>query len=82
MPLDANLLSQLITTNVGQLGSDSSETNQQYNEGVKKLADAIAKAVVQHITTAGIVEIPAGAVIVVTPQGNGNNPAPVMGVIK
>lgn len=82
MPLNANLLSQLIISNVGRLNSDSSETNAQFDEGIKKLADAIASGVVDHITQAGIVEIPVGAITVVTPQGNGSNIAPVMGMIK
>lgn len=82
MPLSSDVLAKLIETNIGTLNSDSSETNQQFLEGTQRLADAIAKAVVQHITTAGIVEIPIGGVNVVTPQGNGTNPAPVIGAIK
>lgn len=85
MPLNAQALSQLIVTNLGQLGSDDDATNQQYNEGVKKIADAVAKAVVTHITSSAQVTIPTGAVVVATAGSpaaqTGANTAPALGTI-
>lgn len=86
MPLSDSQLSQLIVANMGQLGSDSSETNKAYDDGIKKLADAVAKAVVTHITSSGMVVIQAGTISVAGSNGGGLvtcvNPAPVNGVIQ
>lgn len=68
MALNDAILSQLIVANMGALGSDNAEVNQSYDEGIKKLADAIASAVVSHITSAAVVNTqvvgtsPSGAV--------------------
>lgn len=85
MALDANALSALIVTNMGQLGSDSTEANAQFDKGTKELADAIAKAVVTHLQTSAQVSIPTGAVVVATAGSpaaqTGANTAPAIGVI-
>lgn len=74
-------LSAKIVANMGNLGGDSKEANAQYDEGIKKIADAVAKAVVECLTTEAEVFIPTGAVAVVgTP--NASNPAPVLGKIQ
>lgn len=85
MPLSAPALSALIIKEFGTLGSDSAETNTQYDEGTKKLADCIANAVVQHITSSAQVIVPAG--IPVSTAGSptaqtGATTAPAQGTIK
>lgn len=75
MPLSDSALSQLIQANMGQLGSDSKEVNQQYQDGIKKLADAIASAVVTHITSNAQVNIAPSSISV---TGMGNSGAPVV----
>lgn len=55
MALSDAILSQLIIANMGTLGSDNAEVNKSYDEGIKKLADAIASAVVSHITSSAMV---------------------------
>lgn len=85
MPLSAPALSALIVKEFGDLGSDSPETNAQYAEGTKKLADCIANAVVQAITTQAQVTIPAG--IPVATAGSpaaqtGATTAPAIGTIS
>lgn len=85
MALNAEALSSLIVANIGALGSDSQECNTSFDEGTKKLADAIANAVVSHITTSAVVTIPTGAVIVATAGSpaaqTGANTAPATGII-
>lgn len=85
MPLTAPALSALIVKEFGDLGSDSPEANAQYIEGSKKIADAVANAVVQAITTQAQVIIPAG--IPVATAGSpaaqtGATTAPAIGQIK
>lgn len=85
MPLNPQALSQLIVANMGKLGSDDNATNAQYDEGVKKIADAVAQAVVTHITSSAQVVIPSGAVVVATAGSptaqTGANTAPALGTI-
>lgn len=81
MPLTPASLSAQIVANLGTLDSDSSNTNAQYSEGSKKLADAIANAVVQVLTTEAQVMIPSGAVVTAGSPTTQSNPAPVIGQI-
>lgn len=81
MPLTPASLSAQIVANLGALGSDSGEANAQYDDGVKKLADAIASAVVQVMTTEAQVMIPSGAVVTAGSPSSQTNPAPVIGSI-
>ena len=60
MALDANALSALIVTEFGKLNSGDKETDKAYDEGTKKLADAIAKAVVTHIKSSAQVVVKSG----------------------
>ena len=56
MPLSNPILKQLIITEMEALGLGSDNPSQH-----EKLAEAIAKAVVQHITSAAQVNIPSGS---------------------
>lgn len=82
MALTATALSTLIQTELGQLGSGDSATDAQYIAGSKKLADAIANAVVTALTTQAQVVIPTGAVAVTGSAAAQTNPAPVIGQIQ
>lgn len=59
MPLSASVLKGLIAANITS-GSDPAPTDSAM---VEAFAQAIADAVVQHITTAGVVTIPAGSIV-------------------
>lgn len=82
MPLTAPALSALILKEFGDLGSDSPEANAQYMEGSKKIADAVANAVVQALTTQAQVIIPPGAIQTVGSPTAQSNVAPAIGQIK
>lgn len=82
MPLSPQTLSAEIVNNLGSLGSGDSATDAQYDEGTKKLADAIAQAVVKILTTEAQVFIPVGAVQTAGSPANQSNVAPVIGMIK
>ena len=82
MPLAAPALSALILKEFGDLGSDSPEANAQYMEGSKKIADAVANAVVQVLTTQAQVVIPPGAIQTAGSPTNHSNVAPAIGQIK
>lgn len=61
MPLESNALSALIIQEFGKLNSGNAEVDASYDEGTKKIADAIANAVVQHIKANAEVIITSGA---------------------
>lgn len=82
MPLAAPALSALILKEFGDLGSDSPEANAQYMEGSKKIADAVANAVVQALTTQAQVVIPPGAIQTTGSPTAQSNVAPAIGQIK
>lgn len=82
MALLVESLSAKIVVNMGNLGGDSKDANAQYNEGVKKIADAVAKAVVESLTTEAQVFIPSGAIVTAGTPASQSNPAPVFGQIK
>lgn len=82
MPLAAPALSALILKEFGDLGSDSPEANAQYMEGSKKIADAVANAVVQALTTQAQVIIPPGAIQTAGSPAAQSNVVPAIGQIK
>lgn len=71
MALSASVLKGLIAANITS-GSDPAPTNSAM---VDAFADAIAKAVVQHITTAGVVTIPAGSIVTTGTAASQTGPA-------
>ncbi len=82
MPLVAESLQAKIIANFGSLGGDSAEAQAQFQEGVQQLAEAVAKAVVDTLTTEAQVFIPSGAVVTAGSPTTQSNPAPVLGMIK
>lgn len=71
MTLSASVLKGLIAANITS-GSDPAPTNSAM---VDAFADAIAKAVVQHITSAGVVVIPAGSIVTTGTADSQTGPA-------
>lgn len=59
MPLSASVLKGLIAANI----TSSSDPEPTDTAMVDAFAQAIADAVVQHITTAGVVTIPPGVIV-------------------
>ena len=57
MALNATTLSALIVSNLGSLNSGDANVDASYNEGTQKIADAIAQAVVSHITSMAVVNV-------------------------
>lgn len=81
MALNPQSLSSAIVANLGALGSDSSEADAQFDEGAKKLADAIAQAVVKALTTEAQVIIPAGAIQTAGSPASHTSVSPAIGQI-
>lgn len=57
MALSDSVLSQLIQANIGTLNSGDENVDKAFTEGTQKLADAIAQAVVTHITSMAVVTV-------------------------